>query len=309
MRDFAHPVVTEHDKYPTLTGGTMMPSWYPVVSNVPQGMTVAACQPAGGPASPWRTASRRARARPSRPHGRAALRRQVPARGPGRRHAAQCQVRAPGRRRRRGPAAPAAYLRGFLDLPIYHTQFNVVDDQLLRCARPSPTSTARCRCGSPATRPSSWNCTKTSRTTSSRARPTSHCDGGRGTEAGGDGPGRAGHRDATVPDAAERPGRAERPVFDVQRFSLHDGPGSDGVFPRGARELPLVRQSGVAAGGPEIAWFREPLRRVRALCPGLPERRDHDGRRPSADRPPSASACGECADACAAARGGSWATR
>ncbi len=32
----------------------------------------------------------------------------------------------------------ASYLRTFLDLPIYHIQFNVVDEQTLRCAQANP---------------------------------------------------------------------------------------------------------------------------------------------------------------------------
>ena len=62
VRHFAHFVVTEHDKYTTLTGGRMMPSWYPVSSNVPQGMTVAALPSGRRAGAPWRTGSRPTRA-------------------------------------------------------------------------------------------------------------------------------------------------------------------------------------------------------------------------------------------------------
>jgi len=139
VRHFAHFVVTEHDKYKTLTGGKMMPSWYPVSSNVPQGMTVAAL-PSG------RKAGKPLADGVSPNQGTDRL-------GP------TAVLRSVGKFQHEdldggtllnvkfephvvageeGLQRFAAYLRAFLDLPIYHVQFNVVDEKTLRCAQAQP---------------------------------------------------------------------------------------------------------------------------------------------------------------------------
>ncbi|HET6476869.1 MAG TPA: formate C-acetyltransferase/glycerol dehydratase family glycyl radical enzyme, partial [Thermoleophilia bacterium] len=139
VRHFAHLVVAEHEKYPTLTGGTMMPSWYPVSSNVPQGLTVAAL-----------------------PSGRKAKRPLADGVSPNQgtdRLGPTAVLRSVGKFQHEdldggtllnvkfepqvvagddGLQRFAAYLRGFLDLPIYHVQFNVVEEETLRCAQEHP---------------------------------------------------------------------------------------------------------------------------------------------------------------------------
>ena len=182
VRHFAHFVVTEHDKYTTLTGGKMMPSWYPVSSNVPQGMTVAAL-PSGrqGRQAPGGRRLAQPGDGPARADRRAALGRQVPARGPRRRHAAQRQVRAAGPRRRRGPAAlrrlPARVPRpAHLPRPVQRGEGGDAALRAGAAGRVPLAAGARRRLLAP----SSWSCTRTSRTTSSRARPTPRSDAGAG---------------------------------------------------------------------------------------------------------------------------------
>jgi formate C-acetyltransferase len=139
VRRFAHLVVTEHDKYATLTGGTMMPSWYPVSSNVPQGMTVAALpsgRKAGRPladgVSPNQGTDRLGPTAVLRSVGK--FQHEDLDGGTLLNVKFEPQVVAG----EEGLQRFAAYLRGFLDLPIYHVQFNVVDEETLRCAQAQP---------------------------------------------------------------------------------------------------------------------------------------------------------------------------
>jgi formate C-acetyltransferase len=139
VRDFAHLVVTEHEKYATLTGGTMMPSWYPVSSNVPQGMTVAALpsgRKAGKPladgVSPNQGTDRLGPTAVLRSVGK--FQHEDLDGGTLLNVKFEPQVVAG----EDGLQRFAAYLRGFLDLPIYHIQFNVVKEETLRCAQAQP---------------------------------------------------------------------------------------------------------------------------------------------------------------------------
>jgi formate C-acetyltransferase len=139
VRHFAHFVVTEHDKYKTLTGGKMMPSWYPVSSNVPQGMTVAALpsgRKAGKPladgVSPNQGTDRLGPTAVLRSVGK--FQHEDLDGGTLLNVKFEPQVVAG----EDGLQRFAAYLRAFLDLPIYHVQFNVVDEKTLRCAQAEP---------------------------------------------------------------------------------------------------------------------------------------------------------------------------
>jgi choline trimethylamine-lyase len=140
VRHFAHLVVTEHDKYATLTGGTMMPSWYPVSSNVPQGMTVAALpsgRKAGAPladgVSPNQGTDRLGPTAVLRSVGK--FQHEDLDGGTLLNVKFEPQVLAGDE----GLQRFAAYLRGFLDLPIYHVQFNVVKEETLRRAQAEPS--------------------------------------------------------------------------------------------------------------------------------------------------------------------------
>ena len=139
VRHFAHFVATEHDKYDTLTGGKMMPSWYPVSSNVPQGMTVAALpsgRKAGKPladgVSPNQGTDRLGPTAVLRSVGK--FQHEDLDGGTLLNIKFEPQVVAG----EEGLQRFAAYLRAFLDLPIYHVQFNVVDEKTLRCAQAQP---------------------------------------------------------------------------------------------------------------------------------------------------------------------------
>ena len=139
VRDFAHMVVTEHEKYPTLTGGTMMPSWYPVSSNVPQGLTVAALpsgrrakHPLADGVSPDQGTDRLGPTAVLRSVGK--FQHEDLDGGTLLNVKFEPQVVAGDE----GLQRFAAYLRGFLDLPIYHVQFNVVKEETLRCAQAQP---------------------------------------------------------------------------------------------------------------------------------------------------------------------------
>jgi len=139
VRRFAHFVVTEHDKYKTLTGGRMMPSWYPVSSNVPQGMTVAALpsgRKAGKPladgVSPNQGTDKLGPTAVLRSVGK--FQHEDIDGGTLLNVKFEPQVLAGDE----GLQNLASYLRTFLDLPIYHIQFNVVDEQTLRCAQANP---------------------------------------------------------------------------------------------------------------------------------------------------------------------------
>ena len=139
VRDFAHMVVTEHEKYPTLTGGTMMPSWYPVSSNVPQGLTVAALpsgrrakHPLADGVSPNQGTDRLGPTAVLRSVGK--FQHEDLDGGTLLNVKFEPQVVAGDD----GLQRFAAYLRGFLDLPIYHVQFNVVEEETLRCAQEHP---------------------------------------------------------------------------------------------------------------------------------------------------------------------------
>ena len=117
----------------------MMPSWYPVSSNVPQGMTVAAL-PSG------RRAGRPLADGVSPNQGTDRLGPTAVLRSVGKfqhedldggtllnvKFEPQVVAGEDGLQRF------AAYLRGFLDLPIYHVQFNVVKEETLRCAQAQP---------------------------------------------------------------------------------------------------------------------------------------------------------------------------
>ncbi len=139
VRDFAHMVVTEHEKYATLTGGTMMPSWYPVSSNVPQGLTVAALpsgrrakHPSADGVSPNQGTDRLGPTAVLRSVGK--FQHEDLDGGTLLNVKFEPQVVAGDE----GLQRFAAYLRGFLDLPIYHVQFNVVKEETLRCAQAQP---------------------------------------------------------------------------------------------------------------------------------------------------------------------------
>ena len=139
VRHFAHLVVAEHEKYPTLTGGTMMPSWYPVSSNVPQGLTVAALpsgrrakHPLADGVSPNQGTDRLGPTAVLRSVGK--FQHEDLDGGTLLNIKFEPQVVAGDD----GLQRFAAYLRGFLDLPIYHVQFNVVEEETLRCAQEHP---------------------------------------------------------------------------------------------------------------------------------------------------------------------------
>jgi formate C-acetyltransferase len=139
VRHFAHRVVTEHEKYPTLTGDTMMPSWYPVSSNVPQGMTVAAL-PSG------RKAGKPLADGVSPNQGTDRLGPTAVLRSVGKfQHEdldggtlLNVKFEPQALAGEEGLQRFVAFLRAFLDLPIYHIQFNVVDEETLRCAQARP---------------------------------------------------------------------------------------------------------------------------------------------------------------------------
>ena len=264
VRHFAHLVVTEHEKYATLTGGKMMPSWYPVSSNVPQGMTVAALpsgRKAGKPladgVSPNQGTDRLGPTAVLRSVGK--FQHEDLDGGTLLNVKFEPQVVAGDEGCSASPPTCAA------SSTCPSTTSSSTWWRRRRCAarRPSPTSTARCWCASPATPPSSWSCTRTSRTTSSRARPT---------------PRLSGEPSSTAPvepaagiDAGAGQPRVSGRVFDVQRFSLHDGPGiRTVVFLKGCPlRCAWCANPESQRPGPQIAWFEN-------LCAG----------------------CGRCAEAC-----------
>jgi pyruvate formate lyase activating enzyme len=107
------------------------------------------------------------------------------------------------------------------------------------------------------------------------------------------------HRDEQTGDPAEGPQPVTAPVFDIQRFSLHDGPGIRSlVFLKGcALHCPWCQNPESQATRPVIAFYRDRCEEsfeCATACPDEAIRRD--GFRVDHQR---CTRCADCVDACA----------
>jgi len=138
-REIASLVVEEHHKYKTLCGDYFMPSLYPVSSNVPQGEAVGALpsgRKAGVPLADGCSPT----------HGTEELGPTAVLKSVGKINAAEVdggmllniKFEPYAVRGEEGLARFVSYLRSFLDLGLYHVQFNVLDRETLEDARAHP---------------------------------------------------------------------------------------------------------------------------------------------------------------------------
>ena len=108
-----------------LLGNQKLPALYPVSSNVPQGMAVGALPRAAVPSGPLRKAVPLSGRGPHRADRRILFARQAPARLHRRRHAPNLKFTPASVEGEAGRIRLSAFLKSFLDLDVFHVQFNV----------------------------------------------------------------------------------------------------------------------------------------------------------------------------------------